>query len=459
LVWSNTAFEDEAEYLWYGHQEWQHWLHHGAPVPQAFLSGAPQVYPPLGALADSVGGLAGARLLSLVFMLGATALLYGTASRLFGRRAGLFSAAMFAAVGPTADLGAWATYDPMAIFLMALASWLVVRAARSRASEAWLLLAAPAMALADAAKFATALWSPVIVALVVLTAPAGWVVAVGRGIRFVTYAAALGALGLILGGQFTLTAITGSTTQREAGDIPPLSVLWNATPLIAVVMAVGLIGLVLACSERTRRTALLCAVLVVAVLLAPAVQAHDHTTVSQYKHVVYGLWFGAIAAGYALSKADAVNAVKGWRVGLAAVIFSGLLSLGQASALYGFWPNTTRLMATVQQDLPADGPALLQGGDQMVAYYYLYHQGIRPDLLTSFAYSSDVVATMIENHEVSMVETDTGTGIPPGPIQTSGVGTPAGLEHFGYVRVAEIPWRDRDGAVGRFTIWLLAGRA
>src|SRR5215472_5057256 len=132
LVWSNTAFADEAEYLWYGHLEWQHWLYHGGPLPQGFLlSGAAQIYPPLGALADSLGGLVGARLLSLGFMLGATALLYATASRLFSRRAGLFGAAMFAAVGPTADLGAWATYDPMAVCLMALASWLAVRAARS----------------------------------------------------------------------------------------------------------------------------------------------------------------------------------------------------------------------------------------------------------------------------------------------------------------------------------------
>jgi hypothetical protein len=88
LVWSNTAFQDEAVYLWAGHLEWAHWLH-GAPVPPfaAYFSGAPVIYPPLGALADSLGGLAGARILSLVFMLGATALLWGVAGRLYGRRA------------------------------------------------------------------------------------------------------------------------------------------------------------------------------------------------------------------------------------------------------------------------------------------------------------------------------------------------------------------------------------
>jgi hypothetical protein len=458
LVWSNTAFADEAEYLWYGHMEWQHWLH-GIPLPQYYLSGSPVIYPPLGALADSACGLAGARLLSLVFMLGSTSLLYATASRLFSRRAGLIGAAMFVAVGPTADLGAWATYDPMAIFLMALASWLAVRAAHSRASEAWILIAAAAMVLADATKWVTALWSPIIVALVVLTAPTGWTLAVARGFRLVSYAATIGGPALLLlGGERSLTAISATTTQRDSGGVSRLVVLWTAAPLVAMVLAVGLLGVLLAYRERAGRKPLLCVVLIVAVLLAPAFQAYDQTTVSLYKHVVFGLWFGAMAAGYALSKADLVSAAKGWRVGLAAVIFTGLLGFDQASGWYGFWPDSTPLMAAVEHDLPAKGPMLMQAGDQMVAYYYLYREGIRPDIMTSYAYSPDAVSAMIESHQVWMVETDTGTGIPPGSIQESVAGTPAGLEHAGYRRAARIPWRDPDGAVGWFTIWLLAGR-
>ena len=75
-----------------------------------------------------MGGLAGARLLSLCFMLGATALLYATTLRLFGRRAAVCAAAVFVILGPTQDLGAFATYDAMAIFLIALATWFAVRA-------------------------------------------------------------------------------------------------------------------------------------------------------------------------------------------------------------------------------------------------------------------------------------------------------------------------------------------
>ena len=125
LVRADTAFQDEALYLWAGHLEWANVLH-GTPLPQfpSYFSGAPVIYPPLGALADSLGGLTGARILSLVFMLGATVALWATADRLFGRRAAFFAAALFAVLGPTLHLGSFATYDAMSMFLIALAAWL-----------------------------------------------------------------------------------------------------------------------------------------------------------------------------------------------------------------------------------------------------------------------------------------------------------------------------------------------
>ena len=80
LVRADTAFQDEALYLWAGHLEWANVLH-GTPIPQfpSYFSGAPVIYPPLAALADSLGGLTGARILSLAFMLGATVALWATA--------------------------------------------------------------------------------------------------------------------------------------------------------------------------------------------------------------------------------------------------------------------------------------------------------------------------------------------------------------------------------------------
>ena len=102
FCWSNSAFQDEALYLRAGHLEWARLLHL-APVPDfpSYFSGAPVLYPPLGALADSVGGLAAGRLLSLCFMLGVTSLLWATSTRLYGQRAGLLAAALFATLAGT----------------------------------------------------------------------------------------------------------------------------------------------------------------------------------------------------------------------------------------------------------------------------------------------------------------------------------------------------------------------
>ena len=114
------------------------------------------LYPPLGALADSLGGLAAARVLSLLFMLGATVLLWDSARRLFGRRAAFFAAALFAFSGPTLHLGAFATYDAMSVLLIALAAWLVVRGrGRARRRPARMVAAGVALALANATAYSS----------------------------------------------------------------------------------------------------------------------------------------------------------------------------------------------------------------------------------------------------------------------------------------------------------------
>jgi hypothetical protein len=140
LVRADTAFQDEAAYLWAGHLEWAHWLH-GTSIPPfpAYFSGAPFIYPPIAALADSAGGLAAARILSLAFMLAATGLLWDTARRLFGARAAFFAAALFAVLGPVLHLGAFATYDALSVLFLGLAMWLLVHARDRPEATGWMI--------------------------------------------------------------------------------------------------------------------------------------------------------------------------------------------------------------------------------------------------------------------------------------------------------------------------------
>ena len=73
-------------------------------------------------------------MLSLCFMLSATVLLHRVTRRLYDRRAAFFAAALFAGLAATQFLGAFATYDAMALFLIARASWLAVGPPASRSA-------------------------------------------------------------------------------------------------------------------------------------------------------------------------------------------------------------------------------------------------------------------------------------------------------------------------------------
>jgi 4-amino-4-deoxy-L-arabinose transferase-like glycosyltransferase len=172
-VRARTAFGDEALYLSAGHLQWSHWLH-GAPVPQyqTWFSGAPVIYPPIGAIAGRLGGLAAARLLSLVFMLGVTSFAWrsqpaarGPARRLLRRRA-------VAALAPTLHLGSFATYDAPALLLLAMATWCAAGARSGRHAIRPMTTAGILLALANATKYATVLYDPAVLALSALLAPA-----------------------------------------------------------------------------------------------------------------------------------------------------------------------------------------------------------------------------------------------------------------------------------------------
>jgi Dolichyl-phosphate-mannose-protein mannosyltransferase len=376
LVRADTAFQDEAAYLWAGHLEWAHWLHGTArPAFPAYFSGAPVIYPPIGALADSIGGLAAARILSLAFMLGATVLLWDTAGRLFGRRAGFFAAALFAVLGPTLHLGAFATYDAMAVFLVALAAWCVVRAGERQDATGWMVAAGVALALANATAYSYVLFDPIVIVLALLTAfpkPGGKLAARRIAVLLAVLVAVL-AVGLLLGGSSYWLGIRQTTLDRVGGGASVLSVLGDAWLWTGVIIVAAVCG-VIASREEWVRTWLL-AVLTAAALLGPLEQARLHTAASLNKHVGLGAWFAAIAAGYAVDKLIATAPAGRNRVftcGACVVALTFPLSLGasQSRTFSTSWPDAASFTAIL-------GPLADHGGghllveDPSIAEYYL----------------------------------------------------------------------------------------
>jgi 4-amino-4-deoxy-L-arabinose transferase-like glycosyltransferase len=127
----NTAFQDEALYLYAGQQIFHYWM--GGPVPldryAFYFSGYPDVYPVIGGILDMIGGLELARAFSLFCMMGVNAIIYFSTQKLFQRPAAILASATYASLGTVLFVGRLATFDALCLFLIALATAIAFQAA------------------------------------------------------------------------------------------------------------------------------------------------------------------------------------------------------------------------------------------------------------------------------------------------------------------------------------------
>jgi hypothetical protein len=346
-------------------------------VPEVLLRRAGHL-PPIGAAADSLGGLAGARVLSLAFILGATILLWSTTARLFGRRASFFGSALFALLGTTLHLGAFATYDAMSVLLVALATWCVIRPGARGPATGWMLAGASALALANATAYTTLLFDPLIAALALLTSPwtrRGLLAARRAGTVLAGTAALLGLAvvadrGGYLGG-FERTMLT-----RVAGSASPQSVLGQSWSWAGLLLALAVSGVVISVASRQAAAqSTLLAFLTVALIFGPLEQAHLHTVASLNHHVGLGAWFAAIAAGYAvdwLIAAAPAGRSRAVTCGacVIALVLPACLGISQSRDFSTNWPNATDFLK-VFGPLASHGNGPLLVENPWVAEYYL----------------------------------------------------------------------------------------
>ena len=353
---NNTAFEDEALYLYSGHLELGQ-LMYGTPTGVDFwtyFSGAPTLYPVLGSIVDQIGGLFAARLLSLAFMLGVTALLYLMTRRMFGTRAALCAAGLYCCGEGTVFVGGLATYDAPTLFLLALAAWIVVRFNETTV-PIYLLAAFPA-ALAVATKYAALMFVPVIIALALFASMPkfsnwAWIrpVALSIAVTLIIYTE------VKIAGPTALAGVQATTTNRAQGTDSASYVLEYAAQWGGCVFVLAAIGaFFLIRLPRTHRLGSLPAaqwqrvclgvLLAGAALLAPAYQVHLHTAVSLQKHVAFGLFFAAPLAGYAMVRLVGRHYHR-LQVAIAAATVTLALGMGQSLNMFHVWPNSNEMVA------------------------------------------------------------------------------------------------------------------
>jgi hypothetical protein len=355
----NSAFQDEALYIHTGHLLMD-WWQGGDPVdsnPDAFFSGAPQLYPVWAALLDSVGGLTLVRLFSTVCMLGATVAVVVTTDALFPPRPGargtirpgLLAGAVFALSASVVFLGNFATFDAPSFALVAGAAAVAAWSGAGGRSVAWGVLVGALCALAVLLKYSSAIDVPFVVAL---GSVAGWT-ARARGATLRGLLAGMTCGGLLVASALTwaaplLVGLRGTTTAREAiarqpaGELLRLVVTWDGLPL-----ALLLVGAVVV----ARRRPALAALLALGAIAAPGYQIHLGEFVSLHKHVVLGLILGAPLIGAALT---ALGRLAWGPVLTALAIWGAFLSgMPQAQALYSTWPDTTVLQRQLTYSIRA----------------------------------------------------------------------------------------------------------
>jgi hypothetical protein len=181
----------------------------------------------------------------------------------------------------------------------------------------------------------------------------------------------LAAAAIWAGGHQYWLGITTSTLSRPGSGVPVTTVVQQAYVWTSLILVLAAIGAVLA-SRGEARARFLPAVLLAAALLAPAEQARLHTTVSLQKHVVFGAWFAAIAAGYAMARFSRVDPGRGWAAVLALPILASTLfgSMGQATALYRVWPDSASLTSVLRSAVGSH-PGQYLAEDYDVEAYYL----------------------------------------------------------------------------------------
>jgi hypothetical protein len=484
LLRLNAAFVDEATYLYAGHQELDHWVH-GWPIPSypTYFSGAPTIYPPLAALVDRFGGLTGARLLSLVFMLATTAALWASAKRLFGRTGATAACALFASLGSTQALGAFATFDAMALMFLAIGAYCAIRAADASDDAHWWPLCATFLALANATKYTTVLWDPFVIAIMmILTRPRyGGNAMVRRAAGIAAFTSALLALGLAVGGAFYVTGITSTTVARAASTDSTGRLVGQVWHWIGWVVVFAVAGLIIAVIRRTMRStdSALLAVLVLASIVAPLNQIRIHTGTSLQKHVDFGAWFACLAAGYAVVELARFASVRLNRTRLrnpVRLATSSLLVVGsllltaapgraQAAGFFHNWPSAKPVAEVLKRYVKVGNDQFLIEDYDVEAYYLMHaatwHQWRDTWTFSYYSHEAHAVisglpayADAVRNHYFSIIVLNYGdTAATDRAISTAMQSCP---HQCGYHVVGQIPYTNAAWN-GEFTIWQYEG--
>jgi 4-amino-4-deoxy-L-arabinose transferase-like glycosyltransferase len=366
---NRNPFQDEGLYLFMGHRMIDHILSgaHLSEYPGTYFSGAPGLYPVVGAITDSVGGVPGARLVSLFFICVAIIATYGIGKELFGNLGGLLGAGAFALCGSVMFIAQLATLDAMALCLMALGCWLALHSANHDK-----LLWAPIVALiltgAFLTKYATAVYVPGIAALAMLLA---W-----RHIRWGALRRAALVVAATAAAVFFVLTFWAADLKRgiisTTADRTPLSPSPREELVWYVVQWVGpwLLLAVLGALVQARRWPISVVLLAMSVI-GPLQQIRIGEGTSLSKHVAFGIVFAAPLIGSLL--AWMITRSKWLGVPVTVAVAAAMLAYGTSHAeqFLTTWVDDREIVAQLREEIAISPRKAILGEEPSAQRYAL----------------------------------------------------------------------------------------
>jgi hypothetical protein len=212
----------------------------------------------------------------------------------------LFAAALWAVSEPAIRL-AFATIDPLAVFLTALSAWLIMQASYRRPRGELVAAAAVALALANVAAYSAIVIDPVVIAFAFLA----WRTRMPtrQALSYVAWLTGTWALAftILMTASHSWVGLASILSSRDTAGYqavsPVLSEIWGYSGLIIGLAVIG--AVITLQSERRNHVAVVGGLFFAAYL---AMQFQDQTPWTIDKHLANGIWFAAIPAGYACSR-------------------------------------------------------------------------------------------------------------------------------------------------------------
>lgn len=400
LIPTSYVSGDEGRYIYAGHQLiYELWHGGGSPYYENYFSGTPVIYPVLAAMADFAGGRTAACLMSTVFMVVATIMLFTVTRELFGYWSAILASGLFAGLGLTQDLGALATYDAMSLMLISVAAYGAVRVGgspldrtghhRTGQQTRWLLMIPLILFLANATKYLTIIFDPFVIVLAAWQV-SGWKATMKRIMALGLATLTLDGLGLFLAGVAYVRGLLFSTLARKAGSSAVFAAVKVGNPVIigdtwkwiGPILGAALLALLTAVLRRKdAKTIAMLGLLIVAGLIVTVEGLHLHTVESMRKHDDFSAWFACAASGSMVPRLrlrSLISRAAAVLIGCA-VAASGAYYSHTARSTYeaGGSPTTLLTASTLRPYLGLPNGRFLLGGLSTEQLVYLGRLTIR----------------------------------------------------------------------------------